>query len=171
MRQGGYSNPTAPCTCLTSEERRCAPTVLSLVCTTEASACETTSESAFRRSCARRVSRIRRRSSIESRSPGASPTIARACRVKGPTLATRRPKPRVRLHQRSVERFLDRFRSPRAGRHAEPITTPTSTSAMKEGHHVQARKHRHRTKCLHSRGASEGTRAPESQGRVLQGGH
>src|SRR5215212_1984681 len=42
---------------------------------------------------------------------------------------------------------------------------------MKEGHHVQARKHRHWTKCLHSRGASEGTRAPESQGRVLQGGH
>jgi hypothetical protein len=138
LRQGGYSNPAAPCTCLTSEARRCGPTVLSLASTTEASACETTSETAFRRSCARRVSWIQRRSPIDSRSPGGSPTIARARRARGPGLATLTPNLRMRLHQRSVELFLDRSQSPRAGCHAAPAATLTSTSARKEGHDEQA---------------------------------
>src|SRR5918995_5305457 len=171
MRHGEYSNPAAPCTCLTSEGRRCAPMVLSLASTTEASACETSSETAFRRSCARRVSRIRRRSPLEARSPGASPTTARARPARGPRLVTRRHNPCVRLHQRSVERFLDCFRSPRAAHHAAPAATPTSTSARKEGYDEQAPQHQHCTECPHSRGPNEGICAHEGQGRLLQGGH
>src|SRR5215208_4830986 len=120
---------------------------------------------------ARRVSRIRRRSPIESRSLGASPTTAPARRVRGPTLSTLGSNLCVHHHQRSVDRLLDRFRSPRATRHAAPAATPTSTSTGREGHDEKAPKHRHRTECPPQPRPNEGTCAHEGQGRVLQGGH